>query len=66
MTSEGFKGAVHAAAMSLAATMALYNLGEAASERRTRRHVINVVVYISAVVWEGYNVHAHWSSAEER
>lgn len=56
-----YKGSVHAAAMALACTMMLYNLGEACGARCRRRHILNTIVYFGATIWEATNVYDHWS-----
>ena len=57
---ENFKGSVHFVAGCLAATMGLYNTGEAVSERRKPRHIINAVVYLAATIFEMANTKHHW------
>lgn len=64
MNHDTYKGAVHFAAGLLAATMGLYNLGEAISTRRKPRHIVNATIYFVAVGWEAYNVHGHWSASD--
>jgi hypothetical protein len=60
MTGDGYKGGVHFFAGCLAAAMGLYNLGEACSARRQRRHMVNALVYLGATVYEAVNTREHW------
>lgn len=60
MSGDGFKGLIHFGAGCLVATMGLYNLGEALSERRKARHVVNATIYLLAVPWECWNTYGHW------
>lgn len=48
---EALKGGVHAAALSLAAVMAAYNIA-ACGYRRDRHLRVNAVLYTLAVAWE--------------
>lgn len=57
--SEQFKGGVHFVTGCLAAAMGLYNAGEALSERRQLRHVVNAAIYALAVGWEFVNTAHH-------
>jgi hypothetical protein len=59
--AEGFKGGVHFLTGCLAATMGLYNAGEALSDRRKPRHLVNATIYGLAVIWEAINTRHHWS-----
>mgnify|MGYP001562474529 CR=1 FL=1 len=61
MSANKFKGGVHFVAGLLTGAMGLYNVGEAVSERRRPRHVINAVVYLGATIFEAVNTFDHWS-----
>lgn len=61
---EAFKGAVHAAALSLAALMGLYNLA-AWMQRREPHLAVNAIVYMAAIAFESQHVNHHRLSALE-
>ena len=63
MSSETFKGGVHAATGALATTMLLYN-ALAWQERRETRLVLNVAIYAALCAWELRQTHWHWSKVE--
>ena len=58
---ETFKGAIHAAALALAAVMGLYN-SAAWMQRRKRHLAVNALVYAALVVFERQHVRHHWTS----
>ncbi len=58
---EIFKGAIHAAALTLAAVMGLYN-SAAWVQRRQRHLAVNALVYAALVVFERQHVRHHWRS----
>lgn len=62
MSEEDFKGATHAAAASLFAVMAAYNLMKFCATRE-RRNAVNVALYLPLTVWEWRQARYHWRSA---
>ncbi len=62
--SEGFKGSVHAAIGSLAATCCLYN-ALAYTQTRERRLAINVMVYALLWGWEQKQTWRHLSASKD-
>lgn len=55
---EGFKAAVHGAALGLAGVMAFYNAA-AWWQRRERHLALNTFVYTGAILWEVARVKHH-------
>ena len=62
-SDDAYRGGVHFVSGCLMATMGLYNVGEAVSDRRRWRHVVNAVIYLGATIWEGTNTLEHWKRA---
>lgn len=62
MHEDDFRGGVHAAAASLFAVMAAYNLMKLAATP-TPRHAVNVALYAPLWGFELYQTWRHWQRA---
>ena len=64
MRDEDFRGGVHAAAASLLAVMAAYNLSRLAAGG-SRRHVLNLAIYAPLWGFELYQTWRHWQGRSD-
>lgn len=61
MRDEDFRGGVHAAAASLLAVMAVYNLSRLVVGG-SRRHALNLAIYAPLWGFELYQTWRHWQA----
>lgn len=63
MSEETFKGGVHVTMGALLIVMAAYNGMKLCGPTCTRRHAVNVALYVPGALYEFWNAKLHWSQS---